>query len=205
MLTGSIVMFAGSVAPQGWLLCDGSAVSRSQYSALFDIVDTTYGEGDGSTTFNLPDLRGRVMIGASDSHPVASIGGEETHSLTENELPQHSHVVGQHGHNNGITIKTPELSHTITQAAFTYSAPGGTTNFTTGSGSYSVTSYNGTTSTNATRHTNVSISNHAAADCSVSGSIDDCDAFNTETAGGGESHDNMQPFITLNYIIYTGA
>lgn len=205
MLTGSIVMFAGSVAPQGWLFCDGSAVSRSQYSELFGVVDTTYGEGDGSTTFNLPDLRGRVMMGASNGHPVASNGGEETHSLTENELPQHSHVVGQHGHANGITITTPELTHTITQAAFTYSAPGGTANFTTGSGSYSVTSYNGTTATNATRSANVAIANHAAADCTVNGSIDDCDAFSTNTAGGVESHDNMQPFITMNYIIYTGA
>ena len=205
MLTGSIVMFAGSVAPQGWLLCDGSAVSRSQYSALFDVVDTTYGEGDGSTTFNVPDLRGRVMIGTSNSHPVASHGGEETHSLTEDELPQHFHSVPQHGHANGIIIKTPVLSHSIIQAAFTYSAPGGTTNLTTDSGSYSVTSYSGTTSTNATRSANVAISNHSAENCSVTGSIDDCDAFDTDTAGVGESHYNMQPFITMNYIIYTGA
>lgn len=203
MLTGSIVMFAGSVAPQGWLLCDGSAVSRSQYSDLFGVVDTTYGQGDGSTTFNVPDLRGRVMIGASNSHPVASHGGEETHSLTENELPQHSHSVPQHGHANGITITTPAISHTITQAVFTYSGP---------SGSYRIENYSptkgtfrGSSSVNATVSTQVGVDNHPTADCSVTGSIDDCDAFDTDTAGVGESHDNMQPFITMNYIIYTGA
>lgn len=202
MLTGSIVMFAGSVAPQGWLLCDGSAVSRSQYSDLFGVVDTTYGDGDGSTTFNVPDLRGRVMIGASNSHPVASHGGEEAHSLTENELPQHSHSVPQHGHANGITITAPSLSHTITQAAFTYSAPSSPASV--GSGNRR-TAYSGTTSTVATFSTEVGVDNHPAADCSVTGSIDDCDAFDTDTAGVGDSHDNMQPFITMNYIIYTGA
>ena len=202
MLTGSIVMFAGSVAPQGWLLCDGSAVSRSQYSDLFGVVDTTYGEGDGSSTFNVPDLRGRVMIGASNSHPVASHGGEETHSLIENELPQHSHSVPQHGHANGITITTPVLSHTITQAAFTYNSPSSPASV--GSGTIR-NAYSGKTSTVATFSTEVGIGNHTAADCSVTGSIDDCDAFDTDTAGVGESHDNMQPFITMNYIIYTGA
>jgi microcystin-dependent protein len=170
---------------------------------LFGVVDTTYGQGDGSTTFNVPDLRGRVMIGASNSHPVASHGGEETHSLMENELPQHSHSVPQHGHANGITITTPALSHTITQAAFTYSGT---------SGSYSIENYSptkgtfrGSTSTNATVKTKVAVDNHPASNCSVTGSIDDCDAFDTEIAGVGESHDNMQPFITMNYIIYTGA
>jgi hypothetical protein len=62
--TGSVISFAGSTAPSGWLLCDGSAVSRSTYSALFSVVGTTYGVGDGSTTFNVPDLMGRMPMGA---------------------------------------------------------------------------------------------------------------------------------------------
>jgi microcystin-dependent protein len=62
--SGSITAFAGSSAPSGWLLCDGSAVSRATYAALFAAIDTTFGAGDGSTTFNLPDARGKNPVGA---------------------------------------------------------------------------------------------------------------------------------------------
>jgi hypothetical protein len=65
--SASIVMWAGASAPSGWLLCDGSAVSRAGYSALFAIVGTTYGAGDGATTFNLPDLRQRFPLGKAAS------------------------------------------------------------------------------------------------------------------------------------------
>lgn len=61
--TGAVIGFAGSSAPSGWLLCDGSAVSRTTYADLFTAIGTSYGVGDGSTTFNLPDLRGRVPVG----------------------------------------------------------------------------------------------------------------------------------------------
>ena len=201
MLTGSIMMFAGSTAPQGWLVCDGSAVSRSDYAGLFAVVGTAFGAGDGSTTFNLPDLSGRVVIGSSVSHPAASTGGEEVHTLTVSEIPAHAHEVGQHGHNNGITITTPELSHTITQATFTYSGPGGQGAAGSAGGS---AAFSGASSVNASRTTNVAISDHAAADCTVSGGISDCAAFDTESTGLDEAHDNMQPFVTLNYIIYAG-
>ena len=205
MLTGSIVMFAGSTAPQGWLLCDGSAVSRSTYSALFDIIGTDYGAGDESTTFNVPDLTGRVAIGSSPNYPSASRGGEEAHVLTEQEIPSHSHVVGQHGHGNSFTFSTPSLSHTVTQAVFKYNAPGTTAN--SGNSTTSGSTYNlaGTTNTNATRSTNAEVSDHDAANCTMSGSITDCSEFNTESSGIDEQHDNMQPYITLNYIIYAGV
>lgn len=202
MITGSMVMFAGSSAPNGWLICDGSAVSRETYSSLFNAIGTTYGAGDGNTTFNLPDLSGKVLIGYSSAYPCSSTGGEETHTITNDELPSHAHLVPTHGHSNGITVTTPELSHSITQAVFKYNAPSGSPRIYSGYTTNS--SYSGTTSTNANRSTSVAVSNHNASNCSVSGSIDDCDAFNTNMAGLGESHDNMQPFITLNYIIYAG-
>ena len=201
MLTGSIVMFAGNTAPHGWILCDGSAVSRSTYSALFDTIGTDYGAGDGETTFNVPDLTGRVAIGSSSNHPSASTGGEEEHVLTVQEIPSHSHSVDSHGHGNNITITTPSLSHSITQAEFKYDAPGSTTS---GRGSGNNGPYSGTTSTAATRSTNAAVSDHAAANCIMSGSVTDCSAFDTESSGLGEQHDNMQPYITLNYIIYAG-
>ena len=63
MPSGSIIVYAGSSAPTGWLFCDGSAISRSTYATLFGIISTSYGVGDGSSTFNLPDIRGRVVAG----------------------------------------------------------------------------------------------------------------------------------------------
>lgn len=92
--------------PDGWALCDGSEVSRTTYRDLFDAIGTTYGVGDGSTTFNLPDLRGRAFagldnMGGTDADVVTdssaeSLGGtlgEEAHTLVENELPAHTHDV----------------------------------------------------------------------------------------------------------------
>lgn len=75
-LTGEIVSYAGSTAPDGWLLCYGQAVSRTTYAALFAVLGTTFGVGDGSTTFNLPDLRSRVAAGKSD------MGGSDNGLLT---------------------------------------------------------------------------------------------------------------------------
>lgn len=64
MPPGTVTMFAGSSTPTGWMVCDGSAVSRTTYAGLFAAIGTTWGVGDGSTTFNVPDLRGRTPIGA---------------------------------------------------------------------------------------------------------------------------------------------
>lgn len=91
---GSVVAFAGSVAPSGYLLCDGSAVSRSTYAKLFAIIGTTYGSGNGSTTFNVPDLRGRVAVGknAGSFASLGATGGEENHTMTINEMPAHKHT-----------------------------------------------------------------------------------------------------------------
>lgn len=108
MPTGAVVPFGGSSAPTGFLLCYGQAVSRTTYATLFGIISTTYGTGDGSTTFNLPDLRGRVVAGQDDMGGVSAdrltgqtggvdgdtlggSGGAETHTLTEAELASHSH------------------------------------------------------------------------------------------------------------------
>lgn len=103
---GSMVDYGGSSAPSGWLLADGSAVSRATYAALFAVYGTTYGSGDGSTTFNLPDRRGRIGVGKDNmggtsanritgswADTLGGTGGAETHTLTTNELAVHSHTV----------------------------------------------------------------------------------------------------------------
>ena len=101
---GCIVPFTSDTVPENWLLCDGSAVSRTEYALLFSVIGTTYGVGDGSTTFNLPDLRGRVAVGKDGTQTefdnLGEKGGEKTHQLTVGELPKHKPKVkylGEHG------------------------------------------------------------------------------------------------------------
>lgn len=100
--TGTILDFAAATAPTGYLACDGSAVSRTTYAALFAVVSTTWGAGDGSTTFNVPDLRGRTAIGSGtgsglSARTLAATGGAETHQLTTTEIPSHAHTTGAIG------------------------------------------------------------------------------------------------------------
>ena len=143
---GAIQAYGGEVAPNNWLICDGSAVSRTTYAELFAVIGTTYGTGDGSTTFNLPDLRGNVAIGASEDYELGDSGGEETHTLTINEMPSHTHDSTNVCNSTGTTIAT-------TVAA---------------GGSYGY----GYGNTNILGNT-----------------------------GGGQAHNNMQPYIVTNYII----
>lgn len=92
---GIINPFGGNNAPPGWLICDGREVSRFDYSSLFNVIGTTYGSGNDSTTFNLPDLRKRVPVGySSNDNGYDTLGdsiGNETHSLSIDELAKHSH------------------------------------------------------------------------------------------------------------------
>lgn len=121
--SGVISAFAGSTAPTGYLLCDGSAVSRTTYAELFAVIGTTYGSGDGSTTFNLPDLRSRVIVGAGQGTGLTnrlrgSTGGSETHTLTVNEIPAHNHSVNDpgHTHTSRIGLDDKNLTNNAGQA-----------------------------------------------------------------------------------------
>jgi microcystin-dependent protein len=98
--TGGMVMWGTASAPSGYLLCNGSAVSRSTYSALFAVVGTAFGSGDGSTTFNLPDFRDRFPVGAGTTYSANSTGGSKdaivvshTHTATVTD-PGHVHLIG---------------------------------------------------------------------------------------------------------------
>jgi microcystin-dependent protein len=148
--TATILDYAGATAPGGYLLCDGSAVSRTTYSALYAIISTTYGTGNGSTTFNVPDFRGRTAIGAGTGTasgatawargvpPTTGAGGEQTHLLTgpESGIQSHTHTVNS------------TFQNTVTTA------------YTAGSNNYTQTGYNPATTsaagpTNATTAHNI--------------------------------------------------
>lgn len=106
---GMIQMYGGSSAPTGWLFCDGSAVDREIYADLFTVIGTTWGVGNGVTTFNVPDIRGRAPIGVGTgdgltARTLADEVGEETHQLTKSEMPSHHHTVPSEYRNSTSTI-----------------------------------------------------------------------------------------------------
>ena len=114
---GTILPWSNSTLPTGYLHCDGSAVSRTTYAALFAIIGTDYGSGDGSSTFTLPDLQDKVPLGHSDSKAVASTGGAATvasgGSITVAELTPAGNVGGSTGNTTISTNTMPSHSHTV--------------------------------------------------------------------------------------------
>jgi microcystin-dependent protein len=139
---GTVVPYAGSTAPPGWLVADGSAVSRSTYSELFAAIGTTYGAGDGSTTFNLPDLRGRVVVSVGSNGDVSALG-ESDGAVEPQRSPSHTHIIPAHSHGIGTLAVGFGGGHTHTVAgSFTSVMRCGTT-----SGCDTGAEFNGTVNT----------------------------------------------------------
>lgn len=94
---GAIMPFGSDTIPENWLLCNGQAVSRTDYQELFNTIGITYGSGDGFTTFNLPNLQGKIPVGKdendTDFDTLGNTGGEKEHTLTINEMPSHKHKI----------------------------------------------------------------------------------------------------------------
>lgn len=198
--SGVIHLFAGASPPNGWLLCNGSAVSRTIFASLFATIGSTYGGGDGATTFNIPDLRGRTVFGAGQGNGLSNrqIGqsaGEEAHTQQVSELPSHTHPVSitdpGHFHNFTGTTGVESATHTHTYQQTNQSGAF----FPVGSGNaFNPTNVQSTGSESAT-HTHT-----------VSGSTGVINTFVTATAtgtGGGVPFNVMPPFVVMNYIIKT--
>jgi microcystin-dependent protein len=105
-----IEAFGFNYAPRGWAMCAGQTLSIAQYQALFSLLGTTYG-GNGQTTFNLPDLRGRLALGFGQgpglsSYSLGAVGGQESHQLLTTEVPSHSHTLNatNNGQANGTNV-----------------------------------------------------------------------------------------------------
>lgn len=169
MPTGTVVMYGSQTPPAGWLNCDGAAVSRTAFATLYGVIRTTFGVGDGSTTFNLPDYRGNIPVGMGGvgtsvlGNAIGNTGGEATHTLASDKstLPSHGHTdaIG-HDHQETYTTTAGSTDWTLTPIAnqnspFSY-----------------VTGMNTSAATPVYNNT-----------------------------GGGGAHNNVQPSLTVNFII----
>lgn len=154
---GTILPYTGSSSnlPVGYMLCDGTALSRTTYSELFSVIGTSFGAGDGSTTFNLPNLKGRVLTGLDENDTafdtLGETGGEKTHALSVNEMPSHGH-----------SVTWQENCPPWVQA-----------------GGYGQITAGATASANRANTGGFSVNN----------------------SGGGQAHNNLQPYVVVNYII----
>lgn len=208
---GAFMDYAGTTAPEGWLFSFGQAVSRTTYAALFTAIGTTFGAGDGSTTFNLPDLRGRVVagkddmggvsanrltaqIGGLDGDILGAAGGAETHQLTEAQIAQHTHAFNGgplpgHTHFSG-TLRLNSLA--ITNGAGVAKGPS-TGNRSTGT-------------PDANTVIAIGSADLAVNSGTIAGATGSPESFPPITAtigltGSSSAHNNVQPTIILNKII----
>jgi microcystin-dependent protein len=171
---GSILTYAGTEVPRGWKNCNGTELERKFYPELFKAIGTKYGTGNGSTTFNLPNFKGRVPVctdlSQSEFDEIGKIGGAKTHTLSINEMPSHNHggttsINGLHLHSYTDTYRTG------TQDIFAASGSG-------------ITAAD-ETSTTETKNT------------SLNGNHDHI----IGSQGNNQSHNILQPYIVINYII----
>lgn len=104
---GVTLPYAGASAPTAkWMICDGTAINRTTYADLFAIIGTTFGVGDGATTFNIPNMEGKFPIGKDSSHALGATGG--TFTIAEANLPAHTHSISSDGgHNHDVYGATP--------------------------------------------------------------------------------------------------
>jgi microcystin-dependent protein len=203
---GGVIDFAGATPPANWLICNGQAVSRTTYAALFTVIGSTFGAGDGSTTFNVPECQDRVSVGAFASYALGAIGGEAKHTLAASEMPVHAHGVSDPGHGHvdaghahGASSTDSGHGHVDAGHAHPYTqvVPGGGP---WGAGSLAAGGAATTGQGNAQIQTG-----HAAISTVIAAAAANIQAHATgiavQNAGGGAAHNNLQPYIALNKII----
>jgi microcystin-dependent protein len=195
-------MYGGSAAPGGWLLCRGQPVSRTAFPALFSIISTFYGSGDGVSTFNVPNLRAKVPVGLDDTGTntwaatLGQTGGEATHLLLLAEMAAHAHTItasqGSHTHTDSGHGHT-DSGH---QHVFQYQGPFvAGSNYATGSG--------WALAFGSAVQTQIGYANIQTGHANISTVSAGPITATAASAGGGGAHNNLQPYVVLNYIIKT--
>ena len=185
--SGSITMYGGTngTIPAGWLLCDGSAVLRSQYSKLYVLIGTIYGSGDGTTTFNLPNMQMRFPLGAGGAYSPGSVGGNSDISLNTTNLPAH-----QHGLNNVQTLGFANHDHTYDVLVPTTANPVYEWNSGITVDNVSFTTLTPRPVTTAPRNNNELHLTDLAGQLPL-----------TDSIGSGSTFSILPPFLALNFII----
>lgn len=179
--TGAVTMFAGAAAPQGWVLCDGQEVSRLTYKGLFDIIGTTYGAGNGTTTFNVPNFTDRMPVGANVNKPLGERGGSTFKNIGTSVLPPHVHSIS---HDHAAAISDGSHTHSMQRSNAT--------------GSSGDTYPKGTaTVSNNTRTPGM------VADGSHTHNIPSYSGNSGDGPGTGAPFDVTNPYQSLNFIIKT--
>lgn len=203
-LTGTIQIYAGNTTPpKPWLFCDGSRISRTEYERLFNIIGETYGAGDGRDTFNLPDLRGRVTVGVDPLeiygvglNKLGSVGGQFVHQLTIDQIPAHNHSAGSLS-----TSSDGNHSHSINDPGHDHG--GKTENLGPfGSGRWGMVTKGGSGSDQSS-HSHTIPRGQTYITINTDGShVHMVDSGHTGSVGLGQEFSLMQPYQTVNYIIY---
>ena len=194
--TGSITMYGGSAAPPGWLRCNGAEVSRTSYLSLFQTIGTQYGAGNGSTTFNLPNLQGKFPLGGTSNR--GTTGGEANVTLTTAQMPDHSHDVGTYTIPSAVD-HDHSFSHThnLTNKYFQFPFNAG------GGASLTALDNTGAAIPGANVANSGVTSSQSSTTTGLAGAHDHTISGSSESTGGGGSHNNMPPYQVVDYIIKT--
>ena len=217
---GEIAMFGGQTPPANWLWCDGSALSTTTYVNLFNVIGYAFGGSGG--TFNLPNLVGRVPLGASTTYPLGSTGGEATHALLAAEMPAHAHNVveptgGGHSHTISETPHTHTASaaahtHTVTDPAHHHAGPASGALITRGAGGWfglgsasplitDAANVTGDATTGITIASASPAVTVASASTGINKTAISPTGITIASAGSGQAHNNLPPYQGVGYII----
>lgn len=216
--SGAIMQFAGASVPAGWLLCNGEPVSRTTYANLFAAIGTAYGVGNNTTTFNLPNLKGKIPVGMDVAVPIFNAlnntGGTTGVTLGVANLPQHNHGLNNHAHtlshghpltgtgthtHTGTTYNDGNHQHTFRDF------PIDTQILQAGSTAYYRTGVNASTTGNASHTHTLDITSTNSGHSHTVGTADTTNtgqaSGNTANTGSGTAIETMSPYIVVNYII----
>lgn len=206
--TGTIQAFAGATVPDGWFLCNGQAISRTTYWQLFRAIGTTYGTGDGSTTFNVPDLRGRALfgldnMGGSDAgrisvaNTLGTTDGAETFNLVEGNVPSHTHTIN-HAH-TGSTASSSAHTHSVTDPGHAHGIPRSTDSPLSGATNYIAGNVDNGQSDTYNANTGISIGSGGVHDHTVT--VDTYNGNSGTGSGSGSNVAHLPPLMVINWII----